>query len=109
MVALTGLLAYLLPAAKFLPSTSTFSAFRGLKLRKPASFQLLHRRSKTEILDIVVFDTAKRNVLKIPDMIKTRILGSSLFPAYPELPHEMRCANAKEFGGFFSELHPITC
>ncbi|KAN0098864.1 hypothetical protein V8E51_014527 [Hyaloscypha variabilis] len=40
-------------------------------------------------------------------MIQTRIPGSPLFPAYPDLPHGMKCAIAFELGRLFSELNSI--
>jgi aminoglycoside phosphotransferase (APT) family kinase protein len=75
--------------------------------RDLAPLQLLRQRSKIKIPDIVAFDTTRRNALESPYMIQTRIPGSSLFPAYPDMSHEMRSAIAKELGEFFSELHSI--
>lgn len=72
-----------------------------------APLQLLRQRSKIKIPDIVTFDTTRLNVLESPYMIQTRIPGSSLFPAYPNLPFKMRCAIAKELGEVFFELLSI--
>jgi len=75
--------------------------------RDLAPLQLLHQRSKIKIPNVVTFDTTRHNVLESAYMIQTRIPGLSLFPTYPDMPHEIRCAIAKELGEFFSELHSI--
>lgn len=72
-----------------------------------APLQLLRQRSQIPIPDIVAFDTTMHNALENPYMIQTRIPGSSLFPAYPDMPHEMKCAIAKELGNVYSEMHSL--
>jgi hypothetical protein len=56
------------------------------------------------IPDVVTFDTTSQNVLESPYMTQTRIPGSSLYPAYPDLPHEIKCAIAKELGNVYFVL-----
>jgi aminoglycoside phosphotransferase (APT) family kinase protein len=75
--------------------------------RELAPLQLLRQRSTIKIPTVVAFDTTIHNVLESPYAIQTRIPGSSLFPAYPDMSYEMRCSIAKELGEFFSELHSI--
>lgn len=75
--------------------------------RDLAPLQLLRQRSKLKTPDVVTFDTTTRNVLESPYMIQKRIPGLSLFPAYPDMPREMKYAIAKELGSFFSEVHSI--
>jgi len=75
--------------------------------RDLAPLQLLRQRSKIKVPDVVAFDITTRNVLESPYMIQTRIPGSCLFPRYPDMPHEMKCAVSKELGECLSELHSI--
>jgi hypothetical protein len=75
--------------------------------RDLAPLQLLLRRSKIKIPEVIAFDTTSHNVLESPYMIQTRIPGSPLFPAYPDLPHEMKCAIAYELGKVFLQLNFI--
>ncbi|KAJ5570148.1 uncharacterized protein N7459_009578 [Penicillium hispanicum] len=82
--------------------------FEGAQIdRDLAPLQLLRQRPQIQSPDVVAFDTTTRNVLESPYMIQTRLPGTSLFPAYPDLPHHMKCAIAKELGGVYAELHSI--
>ncbi|CZS99750.1 uncharacterized protein RAG0_08064 [Rhynchosporium agropyri] len=75
--------------------------------RDLAPLQLLRHRSNLRIPEVVAYDVTVHNVLESPYMIQKRISGIPLFPAYPDMPHGTKCAIAKEFGKFFSELHSI--
>lgn len=75
--------------------------------RDLAPLQLLRQQSEIKIPHVIKFDTTRCNVLESPYMTQARIPGSPLFPAYPDMTHEMRCAIAKELGKVYSELHSI--
>lgn len=75
--------------------------------RDLAPLRLLRQESKIRIPDVIAFDTTVGNVLQSPYMIQTRIPGAPLLPVYPDLPHEMRCAIAKELGAAFSQMNSI--
>ncbi|PMD41799.1 hypothetical protein L207DRAFT_565571 [Hyaloscypha variabilis F] len=75
--------------------------------RDLAPLQLLRRRSKIKVPEVTAFDTTSHNVLESPYMIQTRIPGSPLFPAYPDLPYELKYDIAYELGRVFSELNSI--
>ncbi|KAL4796819.1 hypothetical protein BDV19DRAFT_360501 [Aspergillus venezuelensis] len=75
--------------------------------RDLAPLQLLRQQSEIHVPEVIAFDTTTRNALESPYMIQKRIPGSSLFPDYPTLPHDMKCAIAKELGKVYFEMHSI--
>ncbi|KAL4946725.1 kinase-like domain-containing protein [Aspergillus oleicola] len=84
------------------------SRFEAASLERDlAPLQLLRQQSEIHVPDVVAFDTTTRNALENPYMIQRRIPGSSLFPNYPNLPHDMKCAIATELGKVYSEMHSI--
>ena len=76
--------------------------------RDLAPLQLLRQRSKIPNPEVIAFDTTAQNILQSPYMIQIRIPGVPLFPAYPDVPHEMKCAIAKELGEVYSKLHSVS-
>ncbi|KAL4962146.1 phosphotransferase family protein [Aspergillus stella-maris] len=75
--------------------------------RDLAPLQLLRQQSEIHVPEVVAFDTTTRNALESPYMIQKRISGSSLFPDYPSLPHDMKCTITKELGKVYFEMHSI--
>ncbi|KAL3475437.1 hypothetical protein BJX99DRAFT_158291 [Aspergillus californicus] len=75
--------------------------------RDIAPLRLLGQQSNIPVPTVVAFDATSHNVLESPYMVQTRIPGSSLFPTYPDLPHETKCAVAKELGQVYSGLLSI--
>ena len=67
----------------------------------------LLRHSKIKVPKVFAFDSSIENELASPYMIQTRIPGAALFPTYPGMAHEVKCAIAKELGNVFYELDSI--
>ncbi|KAJ6032750.1 hypothetical protein N7540_003482 [Penicillium herquei] len=56
---------------------------------------------------VVTFDMGSENALGRPYMIQQRIPGRQLLYEYPSLPHQTKCAVARDLGRVFSTMHSI--
>ncbi|OJJ46471.1 hypothetical protein ASPZODRAFT_142285 [Penicilliopsis zonata CBS 506.65] len=72
-----------------------------------APLQLLRQESTIQIPHVVKFDATQSNALEQPYMIMMRISGSPLWPGYPDLSQELKCAIAKDLGAVYLQLHSI--
>ncbi|OQD78287.1 hypothetical protein PENDEC_c001G05364 [Penicillium decumbens] len=72
-----------------------------------APLKLLENYPEIPAPTIITFDISQDNALKDSYMIQERIPGLPCISEYPGLPHEAKCAVARDLGRIFSSMHGI--